>query len=66
MHDQGVAEIPDLRLLNLEHPAFSEAPLTVQLSQNLARRVGLAEGGRLSVWLPPERVRVFDAEVTRG
>lgn len=50
----------------LDHPAFTGAPLTAQLSQNLARRVQLAEGARLTVWLPPERVRVFDPEAARG
>ncbi|MFO1211059.1 MAG: putative 2-aminoethylphosphonate ABC transporter ATP-binding protein [Amaricoccus sp.] len=50
----------------LGHPAFASGPLVAQLSQNLARRVGLAEGARLAVWLPPERVRVFDAEAPRG
>lgn len=50
----------------LAHPAFAAAPLTAQLSQNLARRVGLAEGERLAVRLPPERVRVFDAEAQHG
>ena len=50
----------------LVHPAFADAPLTAQLSQNLARRVGLREGGRLAVSLPAERIRVFDAEATHG
>ena len=50
----------------LEHPAFADAPLVAQLSQNLARRVHLAQGGRLEVWLPPERVRVFDEAQARG
>lgn len=50
----------------LMHPAFHDRPLVAELSQNLARRIGLAAGGRLEVWLPPERVRVFDAAASRG
>ncbi len=50
----------------LLHPAFRGAPLVAELSQNLARRIGLTSGGRLSVLLPPERVRVFDAGTGRG
>lgn len=46
----------------LLHPAFRQTPFVAELSQNLARRVALAEGGRLAVSLPPERIRVFDAE----
>ncbi|MFO1143801.1 MAG: TOBE domain-containing protein [Amaricoccus sp.] len=40
----------------LAHPAFGDAPLTAELSQNLARRVHLSEGERLPVLLPPDRV----------
>ncbi len=45
----------------LMHPAFDHEPLIAELSQNLVRRRGVAPGSKLSVWLPPERVRVFDA-----
>jgi iron(III) transport system ATP-binding protein len=50
----------------LMHPAFAAEPLIAELSQNLARRRAIAPGQRLSVLLPPERVRVFDAATAHG
>ncbi len=50
----------------LTHDAFEGHPLTAELSQNLYRRLDLAEGHRLAVQLPPERLRVFAKEATHG
>jgi len=66
------ASVGDLEFLgshvrtHLLHPAFAASPLVAELSQNLARRRAIAPGQPLSVLLPPERVRVFDAVVARG
>jgi iron(III) transport system ATP-binding protein len=71
--DDGSGEVPnaiytdigDVEFLGsyiravLGHPAFADEPLVAELSQNLTRRLDLAEGHRVRVQLPPERVRVF-------
>lgn len=50
----------------LAHPAFNGTPLVAELSQNLARSIRLENGNRMKIRLPPERIRVFDANAARG
>jgi iron(III) transport system ATP-binding protein len=48
------------------HPAFTEEPLTAEISQNLVRRRDIQPGNHLLVQLPAERIRVFDGAPARG
>jgi iron(III) transport system ATP-binding protein len=48
------------------HPAFTKAPLTAEISQNLVRRRHIEPGNHLLVQLPAERIRVFDEARARG